>query len=281
MLLGGTVSGAYANPLEWEKLLIASRFRAITAPFTCHTPREEIDAYCEIIRRHQVIIAEIGVWKNLMDPDEEAAKAAKAYAKGQLELAEERNIPCCVNIAGTRGPAGWDAADPTNYDPETYERIVADVREIIDEVKPARAYYTLEPMPWMIPDGPDVYLQLIKDVDRPRFAAHMDFVNMICTPRRYLKSAAFIEECFQKLAPFIKSTHIKDSSMDLNRLTSFFAECSPGEGGLDYAAVLRIIDRYLPKDAPVLLEHMQTFEEYAAAYDYVAGKAREAGVEIA
>ena len=281
MLLGGTVAGAYTSPQEWEKLLAASRFRAITAPFTCHTPREEIDAYCDIIRRHGVKIAEIGVWKNLMDPDEEAARAAKAFAKGQLALADERDIPCCVNIAGTRGTAGWDAADPGNYAPDTYDRIVKDVREIIDEVKPTRAFYTLEPMPWMIPDGPDVYLQLIRDVDRPRFAAHMDFVNMICSPRRYLLSASFIEECFKKLGPFIKSTHIKDSRMDPNRLTSFFAECSPGEGGLDYGSVLRIIDQYLPKDAPVLLEHMSTFEEYAAAYDYVAGKAREAGVEIA
>ena len=280
MLLGGTVCGAYSNPSEWEKLLIASRFKAVTAPFHCHTPREEIDAYCAIIRRHGVKIAEIGVWKNLLDPDTQAAAENIAYAKGQLALADELGIPCCVNIAGTAGTAGWDAADPSNYSPGIYSRIVDIVREIIDEVRPRRAFYTLEPMPWMIPDGPDVYLQLIRDVDRPQFAAHMDFVNMICTPRRFLLAEEFLEECFSKLAPYIKSTHIKDSRMDLNRLTSFFTECTPGEGGLDYAAVLRVIDRYLPKDAPVLLEHMTTFEEYAAAYDYVAGKAQEAGVPV-
>lgn len=279
MLLGGTIVGA-KNPAEWEKLLIASRFKAVTAPFTCQTPREEIREYCDIIARHHVKIAELGIWKNLLDPDAQAAAANMAFAKGQLALAEELGIPCCVNIAGTAGPAGWDGADPSNYSPEIYDRIIAQTREIIDAVQPSRAFYTLEPMPWMIPDGPDVYLQLIRDVNRPQFAAHMDFVNMICTPRRYLGSTDFIEECFRKLAPCIKSTHIKDSRMDLNRLTSFFHECNPGEGSLDYAAILRIIDRYLPKDAPVLLEHMRTFEEYAAAYDYVAGKAKEAGVAI-
>ncbi len=281
MLLGGTVCGNYGSPAEWERLLIASRFRAITAPFSCRTPRQDIDAFCEIVRRNGVRIAEIGVWKNLMDPDPSLAAENKAYAKGQLALADERDIPCCVNIAGTAGTAGWDAADASNYSPETYDRIIADVREIIDEVQPTRAFYTLEPMPWMIPDGPEVYLQLIRDVDRPQFAAHMDFVNMICSPRRYLASGAFIGECFSLLHPLIKSTHIKDSRMNPTRLTSFFEECSPGEGGLDYAEVLRIIDRYMPADAPVLLEHMQTFEEYAAAYDYVAAKAKEAGVRIA
>lgn len=277
MRLGGTL--CFSNSSEYEEKLAASGFRAITAPFSSDTPREDIDRLCRITADLDVTIAEVGVWRNPFDPKEGAANLA--YAKRQLRLADDLGIPCCVNIAGTVSEAGWDAADKCNFTREMYDRIVSSLREIIDDVKPRTAYYTLEPMPWMIPDGPDVYLQLIRDVDRPRFAAHMDFVNMICTPRRYLKSAAFIEECFQKLAPFIKSTHIKDSSMDLNRLTSFFAECSPGEGGLDYAAVLRIIDRYLPKDAPVLLEHMQTFEEYAAAYDYVAGKAREAGVEIA
>ena len=44
--------------------------------------------------------------------------------------------------------------------------------------------------------------------------------------------------------------------------------------------MLKIIDRYLPPDAPVLLEHMTTFEEYRRAYEYVAGKAAEAGVSI-
>ena len=280
MLLGGTVSGVFNGPEEWEKLLVASRFRAITAPFSCRTPRAEVEKYLEIVRRHGVRIAEIGVWKNLLDPDPARAAEAMAYAKGQLALGDETDIPCCVNIAGTAGSAGWDGADPSNYSPEIYDRIVADVREILDEMRPSRTCYTLEPMPWMIPDGPDVYLQLIRDVDRPMFAAHMDFVNMICTPRRYLGAEPFIEECFRKLAPFIRSTHIKDSRMDLIRLTSFFEECSPGEGGLDYAAVLRIMDRYLAKDAPVLLEHMNTFEEYAAAYDYVAARAAEAGVEI-
>ena len=95
MLLGGTE--------EWEKLLVRSGFKAITAPFSCQTPRGETDAYCEITERHHVKIAEIGVWKNLLDPDREAAAAALTYAKGQLALAEERGIPCCVNIAGTAG----------------------------------------------------------------------------------------------------------------------------------------------------------------------------------
>lgn len=280
MKLGGTVTGAWKMPEEWEKLLIASRFKAVTAPFSCRTPRDEIEAYCDICRRHDVTIAEVGVWRNPFDPDPAAAAQTIAYAKAQLKLADELGIACCVNIVGSMSSEAWDAADARNYAPETYARIVECVRDIIDSVNPTRAYYCIEPMPWMIPDGPDVYLQLIRDVDRAQFAAHMDFVNMIASPRRFLQSNAFIEECFAKLAPYIKSTHIKDSRMDRKAYTAHLWECPPGQGELDYEAVLSIIDRYLPSDAPVLLEHMNTAEEYAAAYDYVAAAAGRAGVAI-
>ncbi len=280
MRLGGTVSGNFSGPEEWERLLVKSRFRAVTAPFNCDTPESETDAYRAACERHDVLIAEVGVWNNVFDPDPARAAAAVEYAVKQLKLADRTGVRCCVNIAGTAGTAGWDAADRSNFTDETYERIIRSVREIIDRAEPECAFYTLEPMPWMIPDSPDVYLQLIRDVDRPQFGAHMDFVNMINCPRRYLAPEKFITECFTKLGPMIKSTHLKDSRMDPNKLTAMLEECSPGEGSLDFAKVLKILDEQLPAEAPVLLEHMTTFEEYERAYDYVAAVAAENGIGI-
>ncbi len=272
--------GRYDSPAEWETLLIRSRFRAVTAPFHCGTPRRDIAAYLDITRRHGVKIAEIGVWRNLLDPDGEKAAEAMAFAKGQLRLADETGIPCCVNIVGTSSAVGWDAADRSNFTPETYDRIITSIRKILDDVQPEQACYCIEPMPWMVPDSPEAYLQLIRDVDRPRFGVHMDFVNMINCPRRALAAEAFIEDCFRLLGPYILSTHIKDSRLDPRRMTTVIEECAPGQGNLDYEQVLRIIDRYLPADAPALLEHMRTEEEYRAAYDYVAGAAARAGIRI-
>lgn len=276
MRLGGTV--CCSNPSEWEEALVGSGFRAVTAPFNCNTPPEEIQRLLAVCEKHDTVIAEVGVWKNLFDRTEGPANLD--YAIRQLRLADELGIPCCVNVAGTDSPVGWDAADRGNFSEAMYRKLIASIRTIIDSAKPKKAFYCLEPMPWMIPDSPEVTLQLMKDVDREQFAVHMDFVNMINCPRRFLNAEEFIEECFAKLAPYIKSTHLKDSRMDLMELTTVLHECSPGEGGLDFVRVLQIIDRYLPADAPVLLEHMSTFEEYRRAYDYVAQKAKEAGVGI-
>ena len=111
MRLGGTV--CCGAPAEWEEKLTASGFRAVTAPFTCDTPREEIRRLLGICEKHDVMIAEVGVWRNLFDRTEGPANLD--FAIRQLRLADELGIPCCVNVAGTDSPVGWDAADPGNF----------------------------------------------------------------------------------------------------------------------------------------------------------------------
>lgn len=274
MRLGGTIVGEFNTPEDFEKLLIKSRFRAITAPFTYLDSKERIDSLVKICEKNDVLISEIGVWRNTLIPEN------LEYAKGQLRLADELGIECCVNIAGTLSSLAWDAADYINYTKDTYDMIVDSVRSIIDDVDPTRSFYCLEPMPWMLPDGPDEYLKLIKDIDRKQFAVHMDFVNMINSPRRFLCSLDFIEECMSKLGPSIKSTHIKDSKMDLTAYTTHVDECPPGQGMLDYPKVLKILEKYLPENGAILLEHMNTFEDYEKAYDYVYEAAQKANVEV-
>ena len=57
-----------------------------TAPFTCQTPEKEIAAYCASAKRQGAVFAEVGVWKNLFDPDPAIAAGNLSYAKGQLAL---------------------------------------------------------------------------------------------------------------------------------------------------------------------------------------------------
>ena len=78
---------------------------------------------------------------------------------------------------------GWDAPHPDNLSEDTFALIVDTVRAIIDAVQPSRTYFTLEPMPWIIPDSPDRYLQLLEAIGRERFGVHLDPTNMINTPR--------------------------------------------------------------------------------------------------
>lgn len=278
MKLGGSIVERFSTPEAWIQCVQRAKFAAVTSPIAHSASAEEKREYASLANRFGVTIAEVGVWKNVIAPDDGERKAALEFAQNQLAFADEISADCCVNIVGSVG-ARWDGAYPQNYAQDTYALIVESIREIIDAVKPQNTFYTIEPMPWMVPDGPDEYLQLIKDVDRERFAVHMDFVNMINSPRRYLFAEDFIRECFTKLGPHIKSCHAKDIVLE-EPFTSVLREVAPGKGSLNYRGVLRIIDQIMPRSTPVLLEHLDTFEAYDAAYRHVAEAARAEGIPI-
>jgi sugar phosphate isomerase/epimerase len=131
-------------------------------------------------------------------------------------------------------------------------------------------------MQWVLPDSPEACLDLIRAVDRPAFAAHLDPVNIILTPRQYFHNGDLIKRCFELLGPYIVSCHAKDITLG-NKLALHFDEAVPGRGRLDYAVYLRELDR-LPGDVPIMLEHLQTQEEYAEARDHLFAVGRAIGV---
>ena len=134
-------------------------------------------------------------------------------------------------------------------------------------------------MGWSLPDGPDSYLKLIRAVDRPAFAVHMDICNGVNSPERFYRNAAFIRECFARLGRWIVSCHAKDLAF-VPEYNVHFSEVVPGRGQIDYATYLRALAA-LPVDAPLMLEHLKTPEEYLEGRDYIQRVARQSGVALA
>ena len=226
-----------------------------------------------------VVIAEVGAWKNMMDPDPAKRKENREYVIERLALAEAVGARCCVDIAGSYNATSWYGPDPTNLSKEFFDATVENCRRAIDEVKPKRTRFTIEMMGWSVPDGPDSYLKLIKAVDRPGFGVHMDVCNGINSPTRFYKNAEFIGECFRTLGKWIASCHAKDLEWVVE-LNVHFLEVVPGRGSVDYAAYLRELSR-LPVDAPLILEHLKTPEEYEEGKKYIQKVAAGIGVTFA
>jgi sugar phosphate isomerase/epimerase len=277
MRLGGPVFAERAGPAGWIAELQRRGYSAAYCPVNSQDDPATVRAFAGAAREAGVVIAEVGAWSNPLSPDGEVRRAALAHCQEQLALADEVGALCCVNIAGSRGQQ-WDGPHPANLTPETFDLIVETVRAIIDAVKPKRTFYTLEPMPWMYPDSADSYLRLIEAVDRGQFAAHLDPVNLVCSPQRYFGNGDLIRECFAKLGPYIKSCHAKDITLS-GKLTVHLDEVRPGLGDFDYRVYLRELDKLGP-DAVLMLEHLQAEEDYALAADYVRSVAAEVGVAI-
>jgi len=276
MRIGGGIERPYSSPDEWYSLVKKLGYRAVLAPIDHRADREVRQAYLQCAMEHDLVIGEVGVWRNVISRDDDERKAAMEYCKNQLELADELGANCCVNIVGSRGEI-WDGFYKDNYSKDTYALIIDSIREIIDSVKPKRTFYSIETMPWMVPDSPDEYLQLIKDVDRKAFGVHLDFVNMINCPKRYLFCDEFIEECFTKLGPYIRSIHGKDVIME-NAYTTIIRETMPGKGILNYRKIARLCESLGP-DTTLFVEHLPDFESYRKAAAYVREQAALAGVK--
>lgn len=278
MRLGCFVFGDLSTPERWAEAHLAAGYGAAYWPLDEGAADEEVAAYAAEADRAGLVIAEVGAWRNnpLSSDPVERARGRDACAR-RLELADRVGARCCVNVAGSLGPK-WDGPFAADLAEGSFELIVESVRAIIDAVRPKRSFYSLEPMPWMLPDSPESYLELIRAVDRPAFGVHLDPCNMITSPRRCFASGAFLKECFRLLGPWIRSCHAKDVAMS-QRFTTHIDEVVAGRGLLDYAVFLSELDR-LPGDLPLMLEHLETEAEYLEAAAFVRSVARSKGLRF-
>ena len=259
--LGGPIFLKSTDPAELAREHRRLGYAAAYCPAANVNDSARVAAIQKAFAAEDVVIAEVGAWINMMDPDADRRKKAIAYVTERCALAEAVGARCCVDYAGSFSPdPGW-GPHPKNFTTEFFDGLVENCRKVIDAVKPRRTKFTIEMEKWSYPNSPDVYLKLLKAVDRPaHFAVHLDCTNVVDTVAEFYDTGAIIRDCFQKLGRWIMSCHAKD----LRWVKAFqiqFEECIPGRGVLDYAAYLRGIAA-LPHEAPLMLEHLRTAEEY-------------------
>ena len=279
MRLGAPVFLKTEDPAELARAHRAEGYRAAYCPrwLTLDAPDRIREAEAAFARE-DVVIAEVGAWGNLIGPDVEKRQRNLDLAQERLALADAVGARCCVDYAGTFAADSDYGPHPKNFAQDGFDFIVETIRTVIDAVKPKRARFGLEMMPWSFPESVDDYVRLLAAVDRPAFAVHLDPVNIVTSPRRYFESGALIRECFARLGPHIVSCHGKDVELRPNYMADL-RECPPGQGGLDYRAFLTELNA-LPQEPPLMLEHLPGEAEYRAARDYVVGVAREAGLSF-
>lgn len=276
--LGGP---SFAKSDDPEELALAHRklgYRAAYCPNVALTDTTRIKALADAFLRHDVVIAEVGRWVNLLDADAAKRKQNLQTVTDGLALAEAIGAGCCVDIAGSFNPISWFGPHPDNLTPKFFDAAVENARKIIDAVKPTRAKFCYEMMGWAMPHTPDNCLKLIRAVDRKAFAVHLDPCNLVNSPEKFYRNADLLNECFDKLGRWIVSCHAKDLTWDIE-MNVHFREVVPGTGSLDYATFLRRLAR-LPQNPPLMIEHLRTAEEYAAAAKYIVEVGRKEGLSF-
>ena len=278
MRLGGSVMKPYNSPKEWLAQVKELGYSAVVFPVDSNASASTIREYALCCRDNDLLIGEVGAWRNVMALDPKERQANLDWNIRQLELAETVGANCCVNISGSFAEY-WDGYHPDLDTRETWDLVVSNTQRIIDAVKPTHTAYSLEPMPWMVPESPEQYLQLMKDIDRPAFKVHLDYCNMLNSIERYRHASEFITHCFELLGPHIVSIHAKDALIVQGGLPIVINEVIPGDGSLDLSLVTKLAHG-LGEDIPVFVEHLDTHEQYLYAANVMREAAKKAGVPI-
>ncbi|HVQ31255.1 MAG TPA: sugar phosphate isomerase/epimerase [Vicinamibacteria bacterium] len=276
--LGAPVWAKDDDPDALARAHRAKGYRAAYCPKIPLTDRERLRATEEAFARNGVVIAEVGRWVNLLDPDAEARTRNLATVTEGLALAEAVGARCCVDIAGSFSPTSWFGPHPDNLGPRFFDAAVENARKILDAVKPTRTTFCYELMAWSLPDSPDACLRLIAAVDRKAFSVHLDPCNLVNSPERYYRSSEVIRECYRKLGPRIASVHAKDLAWDVE-MAVHFREVRIGLGSIDSAVCLAEHARYAPA-APLRLEHLKEEADYDAARDQVLATGARVGIRF-
>lgn len=265
------------DPVEFAKAHRAFGYGAAYCPDVALSDAPRLRAIEAAFVAEDVMIAEIGIWRNLTAIEPERRAAHLAHAVDCLAIADEVGAGCAVSYIGSFAPDTDYAPHPDNMGQMAFDLCVETVRHVIDAVQPKRAKFALEMMQYALPDSIDSYLDLIVAVDRPAFGAHLDPVNLIMTPRRYFENAAFLRECVDRLGPHIVSCHAKDITLH-HQAALHLDEVQIGEGVLDYTAFLTALNG-LERDVPLMLEHLE-HDEYALGRDRILAVGKAAGVEF-
>jgi sugar phosphate isomerase/epimerase len=279
MRLGAPVFVEGKDPEAYTAQHVRKGYRAAYCPdwINADTDPDLCGAFKASLVKHDIVLAEVGIWKNALSPNPVEAKAAFDYAVRRLQTAEELEARCAVNIAGSWCETNWDGPHERHYSQDFFDAAVESARRIIDAVNPKRTKMTFEIMPCMFIDGASEYMRFMRAVDRRAAGIHLDPTNSITNPRLLYGNAAFFQHEFTIFGNAIVSIHLKDLRLNPAEFTVNLEEAVIGKGNIDYINLLRLIDK-LPPDTPGMLEHLPTEALYDEAAVSIRGLADKAGV---
>ncbi len=277
--IGVSHGDAAADVYELAHRHTEKAFRAAYCPKVSIDDGQRLRDIRDAFAEENVIIAEVGAWRNMYHPDKETARRERDLVVEALAVAEEVGARCAITVVGSYAGADFKEWDPRNVSDEAFDEAVELARSVIDEVAPKRASLVYEIFPFSVVDAPETIRNLIDAIDRDRFGAHMDLVNLINSPRAYFDTAGILSRSLELWGDRIVSAHAKDLEMRNPSVSVILEEVPPGDGGIDYAAYLRGLHQ-LPHDVPLMLEHLTGESEYDRAADYIRQLAQRESIPL-
>ncbi len=220
--------------------------------------RRIVDTY----RDAGVEVPVLGVFTNLIEPDEAEREANLRHFERMIRIASYNGIPTVATECGFRPGARGINADTYEAD---FDRLVAGFRRLCEKGDAYGVDIALEPCVLDVVPSAKRARDFIVQVESPRAKILLDPANLIANSTE--------EEMFEHLAPYIAYLHGKDRKVNdaKGRIV--------GDGDIDWKRFLRLYHEYA-EGRPFILEYV-TRDNVLAVKERVieADRAAAAGAE--
>jgi sugar phosphate isomerase/epimerase len=218
---------------------------------------------CERVRD---VLAEAGVrvahanplYESLVNPDEGRRREGVRVLRHACRCARWLDSAITHVRPGSLNPRGHWLPYPGNTSPETLDRLIGSLREVVSAAEEEGVYLALEggvPSPL---DSPERMRWVVEAVGSPVVRVNVDAVNFVASLEDAYHTTPFLHRAFDVLDPYIVCGHIKDVRVD-EQFILHISECAPGDGIMDLETYLRRFEAACP-DGYLLIEHLPDAE---------------------
>ncbi len=221
-------------------------------------------AIADTYRRADIKIHSLGVYTNLIHPDEAERKANLVYFEAMMEVGRRMGVRTFITEAGHyHDPQGPEPSVPLHFQDAVWPRTVAVVRQLAELAEKNDAKILLEPYYLGFLASAKRLRLFLEEVNSPRIRALLDPANLI--------EVNDLDEMFHQLGPWVDCLHAKDRRLHTN------VGVAAGQGDLDYRALVTLAAQHTPQ-APLILEYVGP-RDYQRALAHLRGAMRQAGIE--
>ncbi len=195
-----------------------------------------------------------GPYPCIIARDEEARRRGVAGAREIVKLAARLGVPGAGVRPTSLNPRGDWWPDPDNFLPETEDRLVRSLDEILETAEECGVEVVLEAHQTTTLYSAEAIRRVIERTGSQRLTLNLDPCNFIADLRTAFQPAPMIDELFDVLGEYIATVHVKDYYLE-DRFVLHISETVIGTGIMDFATVLRRAHQARP-GGYVVIEHL-------------------------
>ena len=218
-------------------------------------PRHRATAAVSVIADQGLDFLQLwGVYPCIISPDETVRREGVRQAQDIVKLAAHMGVPG-AGVRPTSLNPRWEwAPHPDNHKPETEDRLVQSLREILATAGDLDVNIVLEMHQTTTLNTPQTIKRVIERTESNRVRVNLDSVNFISGLQTAFHPAPVIDELFDILGPYVDTVHVKDFYLE-ERFVVHISETVVGTGMMDLDTLLRRTHQLDPHGY-VIIEHL-------------------------